>query len=296
MTTTKISSPRSSLEDGYIIWRSLDSFLPDVKCPSDQSPGNSFCEIPFSNFPVRGANYLKDGKKYPSTEYVANLECAEMFSIPRSDSSYITQGHTYYTGAEHWKNDGRFHMAVIMELPLKNHSKAEQYNFDCKNYSCCVASYHTFDPAIVESNLPFKNLFDIFSSPDCTEEWLNSHLKYVPKIVAGGWLLKKMVNNKPVIMGNKVDCSYYRHPETNTLECIYRVVSNSTAVKCVNLAYGCIDSLQYDFAWILEGKETTELPEVAMCGARICKLDPKNSRLALLEPRMNFDNSDEDAE
>jgi len=90
----------------------------------------------------------------------------------------------------------------------------------------------------------------------------NRALKFIPNVVAGPWVMKKMVNEKPCLIAQKLPVSHYGSVDDGYLEICMNVTSggkvvNSICSSCASKA----GSLTIDLAFLLQGSNEKELPE-----------------------------------
>lgn len=113
--------------------------------------------------------------------------------------------------------------------------------------------------------------------------WRNNRLKLVPHAVEGGnWLVSKAVGNRPAIIGNKLDTTYYANPELNYLECCINVNSSKIGSSIFRVVKGYSVWLTIDLTFVIEGQAEDELPEAIMAGARLYKVDLSLTKEKLL--------------
>lgn len=133
--------------------------------------------------------------------------------------------------------------------------------------TCC--SFWYIDPEILEKHPSFADLFDRFING--SDEFRNSRFKCYPRIIAGSWLLTKMVPNVPTLLGTKVPITYHRG--RNYLELGIQCDANLLARSILKIAYPISKSLVVDQCYILQSETVKELPELIFAGVQYQYID-----------------------
>lgn len=121
----------------------------------------------------------------------------------------------------------------------------------------------------------------------CTCRFLmgdNNHksqtLKIIPSVVKGPWIVKKVVDGKPAIVGSKLPTSYIYEPANpekglaEYLEIDLDIVASSAARGILAVAQRYTKTLTLDLGFVVQGNRTDELPEQMLVGMRLHGLDP----------------------
>ena len=119
-------------------------------------------------------------------------------------------------------------------------------------------------------------LLERFCSRETTDEWRNNRFKLVPLIVEGPWLVKKVTpSGVPALIGNKLTTTYHWGP--NYLEIDVDITSSTAANSIWSIVNRTLSSLVIDLAFVIQGNEEAELPEVIFGAVRIQRvsLSPK---------------------
>jgi len=131
---------------------------------------------------------------------------------------------------------------------------------------CSLVSYHHIPD---RSKLP-QLFFDFLKKGD---EFRKNRLKMIPKITKGPWLLVKTVPVVPVIVGNKVDVTYYQGE--NYIECDMLCDTSSMASSIIKAARPLAKKVVTEIVWLVEAHRG-ELPERLAIGLRFGHLDFKH--------------------
>lgn len=94
-------------------------------------------------------------------------------------------------------------------------------------------------------------------------EYRNTVLKFIPRIIAGPWMVKKMVGSTPAIIGQKLPVSYSGSIEENYLEVSLDVTQGPALGNTIaNTVAGKADVVTVDLGFVLEGQDADgTLPE-----------------------------------
>jgi len=140
------------------------------------------------------------------------------------------------------------------------------YSIRVNSIGCSLVSYHHIPD---RSNLP-KLFFDFLNKGD---EFRNNRLKMIPKITKGPWLLVKTVPVVPVIVGNKVEVTYYEGEDY--IECDMLCDTSSMASSIIKAARPLAKKVVTEIVWLVEAHKG-ELPERLAIGLRFGHLDFKH--------------------
>ena len=112
------------------------------------------------------------------------------------------------------------------------------------------------------------------------DEQKNKTLKIKTAVVKGPWIVKKVADNKPAIIGTKMPTHYHYEPE-NTEKglapylCVdLDIVASSAARGILAVAQRYTKSMTLDLGFVVEGRTPDELPEQMLMAMRLHSLDP----------------------
>ena len=147
-----------------------------------------------------------------------------------------------------------------------------------KKYGYEKEGDETIDPDILS---PHDKAIHSFIMGD--EEFRNSRLKLIPRVVEGNIVVRKLIG-KPVLIGKKLPVSYVYEPEdAETGKREYLEVdldignSSNKAKKIVGVLQKYIRSLTVDIGFVIEGASGEHLPERMLACSRIHHVDPTKS-------------------
>lgn len=101
---------------------------------------------------------------------------------------------------------------------------------------------------------------------DGDQSYRNARLKFIPRVVAGPWIVKKVVGSTPAIIGNKLPVTYRGSAGEGYLEvCMDVTAGPSIGNTIANTVVGRADAVTVDLAFVVEA-EGEMLPE-RVCGA-----------------------------
>ena len=105
-------------------------------------------------------------------------------------------------------------------------------------------------------------------------------LKIIPSVVKGPWIVKKVVEGKPAIVGSKMPTKYIYEPANpdkglaEYLEMDLDIVASSVACRILSVAQRYTKALTLDLGFVIQGNKTDELPERMLVAMRLHSLDP----------------------
>lgn len=110
-------------------------------------------------------------------------------------------------------------------------------------------------------------------------EYRNKVLKFIPRIVAGPWMVKKMVGSTPAIIGQKLPVSYSGSTEENYLEVSLDVTQGPALGNTIaNTVAGKADVVTVDLGFAIQGQDADgTLPEQMLGLARLHHFNMKRA-------------------
>lgn len=105
-------------------------------------------------------------------------------------------------------------------------------------------------------------------------------LKIIPSVVKGPWIMKKVADNKPAIVGSKMPSHYIYEPAnpekglSEYLEMDLDIVASSAARGILSVAQRYTKTLTLDLGFVIQGNQEDELPEQLLVAMRLHSLDP----------------------
>ena len=170
----------------------------------------------------------------------------------------------------------RFPWGVLVfyyDIPLKYLHILKQ-----KYYPSSTESFITVDDFINEYNTPHDRAMYNFIMGD--DEYRNSKLKLISKVIEGNIVVRKLVQGKPVIIGKKLPVSYVYQPsnlsqgKAEYWEADLDIGSSSvTAKNVVSVCKRYMTFLSVDIGFCIEGVSEDELPERMLTSTRIHHFD-----------------------
>lgn len=118
------------------------------------------------------------------------------------------------------------------------------------------------------SSISSEKLWNRFLNSD--EATRNKVLKFIPRIIEGPYMVKKMVGTQPAMIGQKIPTSYYGSLDAGYLEICMNVTKGGKVANGICSAVaGKASSVTIDLAFLLQGSEDTELPEQLLSVLRL---------------------------
>ena len=238
---------------------------------------NAWSEAVAGSFSVRGAHYLRDGKKSPSAPALFKLLTVDL--VAANDRPNFATGMCSHpdervqTALRRERETGQtgqllpeFIFAVNLCVPAAGSGSA-------------VACYHLVayfgisDKTLITTDqTAIGRLCNQFFFGD-SDAFRDATFKLIPRIADGNFVVRKAVGSKPSILGKKLKQHYIR--TDRFFELIVDIGSDSVATRIVKLALGYAKSLTVDMMFLLEGASESTLPEHILGGVRIKEIDFK---------------------
>ena len=215
---------------------------------------------------LRSITYKHDGKKQISAPPVFKLIYAQAFKtdimidhIAMHPSSWFNQNISL---------DDMSTFTIIIHLQVKS-IKTSFITYHCFDRDMFVG-YNSNGTPIIKGDRAFTKLLDLILN--CNDKTIrNNRIKLIPRIVEGPYPVKRVVENRPVLLGNKVSQNYYRG--TNYFEIDSRVDESMVAASIIKLCHRFAKRIVVDMAWTLQGEQFDELPERLFCGCSVFNMD-----------------------
>jgi hypothetical protein len=251
------------------------------KFPEGAAIGSHFnCwSIPAAtNFHVRGADYLTDKKKIPSSDFLLPCRGCDLFL---TDNPPLNIGRNSSILAGTVRDVPTF--IINYRLPwgvfVTYHEIPEKFlPFLRRNYGYGDTSQPL--PSQSDMSAGERCVCNFFLS-DTDEK--NAVWKIVPLVVEGPWVVKRVVGGKPAIVGKSLPITYtYQPPQPELgfaeyLEADLDIVSSAAARNILAVVRSSVQVLTIDLGFVIQGNTKEELPEQMMAGLRLHGLDPLNA-------------------
>jgi len=245
------------------------------------------CNVPFErfaepdgrSFKVRGKDYPTTRKKVSSDSCRLRLVAIDLYSTDNGDDRYNINEHPDSFFQKEKKRLGdKIPFTVTMSIIIPH----------AQNFAL-VACWQPATETAISDGSAFADLFNDFIDGD--DDFRNSRFKLIPRIAKGSWVIKQSVGSKPVLLGNKIACPYYR--ADSYFEIDLDVSSSVVANHVVGLVANAVTSLTIDMGIVLQGEIEEELPEQMLCSVRLDKLSLANPQKLL--PRSAEDSQSPDS-
>jgi hypothetical protein len=224
-------------------------FLDPDNCP------NGWATPPGDTFMVRGPDYLATKVKIPGGEYLLKPLGFDWMKSPAKICEILNNKSHRVRKAidgEVLRGNQPFVWAFNLQLPSKD------------NYSA-IFYFVSLEP------VPEGSLMDQFLKGD--EAFRKSRLKLIANIVRGPWIVRTAVGEQAIcILGRALTCKYTQG--SNFIEIDVDVGSSIVANAIVHLAFGYVQTLTVDLAFLIEGQTESELPERLLGAVRFSELNP----------------------
>ena len=213
------------------------------------------------DFLCRGPTYLQDGVKYPSPESLMEPIAVGLWEGRNVDTLIHTASRQF--GCEKGKLGGSS-IIIDLELSADRHVILQFQNHDMPDEDEEESGSFPISPAQV-----LLEKF-IFKSENA---WRAKRLKLLPRLHNAGFVVRKAVGSRPVILASKLATQFLDDRENRTLIIKVDISSSVIAGTILNLVEPQVKKLDIDLAFIVEGATDDELPEVPFGSICFHKLD-----------------------
>ncbi|KAJ6717659.1 ENHANCED DISEASE RESISTANCE-RELATED [Salix purpurea] len=202
-----------------------------------------------STFLIRGENYLKDNQKIRAEGSLMQMVGADWL---RSDHREDDLGGRPESIIQKYAAQGRpeFFLVINMQIP-----GAAQYT---------LALYYMLRTPLEETPL-------LHSFVHGDDAFRNSRFKLIPYISKGSWIVKRSVGKKACLIGQALKMQCFRGK--NYLELDIDVGSSTVARGVASLVLGYLNNLVIEMAFVIQGNDELELPEILLGTCRLSNLD-----------------------
>eukprot|EP00986_Skeletonema_menzelii_P015676 scaffold12351_cov141-Skeletonema_menzelii.AAC.9 len=253
------TSPKSSASNRKTTDNSNNNggeFSPTVQ------PTNVWSEPHASTMKVRGPTYSQDGVKISSDESMFAVLGVDNFVNDKDGNKNGGGKEDCRSGTssfrERWKS-------VCEDVGVESVPFLLVFNF--------IVPWGNFQMYLIRpdadngpfsthhADRPSEKAWKSFLEGDT--EYRNTVLKFIPRIIAGPWMVKKMVGSTPAIIGQKLPVSYSGSIEENYLEVSLDVTQGPALGNTIaNTVAGKADVVTVDLGFVLEGHDADgTLPE-----------------------------------
>ncbi|GKU91700.1 hypothetical protein SLEP1_g5533 [Rubroshorea leprosula] len=209
-----------------------------------------------SVFLIRGENYLKDHHKINAKSTLMQMVGADWLRSGKRENDFGSRPDSIVQKYAAW---GRPEFFFIVNIQIPG---TTMYT---------IAVYYMLKTPLEEHLLLHK-----FVNGD--DAYRNSRFKLIPYISTGSWIVKQCVGKKACLIGQALECHYYRG--TNYLEIEIDVGSSTLARGVMNFVLGYFNNLVIEMAFLIQGNTQEELPESLLGTCRLNHLDVTKSVLA----------------
>ncbi|RHY33948.1 hypothetical protein DYB32_001277 [Aphanomyces invadans] len=216
-------------------------------------PRHVWSEPPVGFTMVRGPNYMADRKKVASAAPAFRLVGVDLF-----DTGNVTMEHICS------RPDN-----VMQTVPNQPYAFVLNFLMPGPPKYSLVLYFHVPHPSVVADGSPFAELMTDFL--DGTDEYRNDRFKLIPSIVEGNFIVKQAVGSTPAVIGNKLRQPYFKTPTYFELD--IDVTSSAVANRVTGLVLGFTKKLIVDMSFLIEGKQSHELPERLFGACRLSFVD-----------------------
>jgi len=113
------------------------------------------------------------------------------------------------------------------------------------------------------------------------EDFCNTRMKLIPNVVESNWMVKMAIGQRPVILGNKLQQSYFRGDRY--FEVDIDLSSSPVAAQVLGMVRGYSKEIVIDLGITIEGQIEYELPEEILCQTRFHYVNLEDAVAVTLE-------------
>jgi len=252
--------------------------------------GSDHCwdDIDAPQLKIRGGNYLKDKVKVQAKRPLLKLVDCDFFLNKDRFDNYAGSEHGYLAKMRK-DGDNRFVFCIMMQFPPQHMMTTWVLDLDDVDVEPSrKASTEPPQPTNKEEELyqsflridkGFATLWKNWLAGD--DQYKSERLKLFPRVVTGGFIMRHALSTgKPTLLGTKLTCRFQNHinSDLHYFEIDCDVHSSEIAKKLIGLIKGSTKDLSFDCAFLLEGRDPSELPERILAGVNFSKVNTEVAR------------------
>ncbi len=223
------------------------------------STWGTYSEPRAADFKVRGKHYIVNKKKVESGQTLIPLAHMECFRSNKIEYNFAEHKASWFQHNKHKLTDDSFVLIINLQM---------------SSVKVQLVTYHLLPGGLdsVKDATNRSRIRRMVAEVD-NQEWLDSHVKMIPRLREAPWVVKMAVKERPVILGKRVAHKYFSGK--NYFEMDVCVDSSVVAATTIRLVHGWTASIVCDMVWLLEGTSEQSLPERIMAGVRYEKVNLK---------------------
>jgi len=216
---------------------------------------------------LRSVTYKIDQKKQPSSPPVFRLIHGQAFKTDIMIDHIAMHPSSWYN--QNISLDDMSCFTIIVHLQVKS----LKTSFITYHVLDNIVGYNKNGTPIVDGDRSFTKLLDLVlvAVDNNDKQTLDNRMKLIPRVVEGPYPVKRVVENRPVLLGNKVTQKYFRG--SNYLEIDSKVDESMVAASIIKLCHRFAKRIVVDMVWTIQGEQINELPERYLCGVTIHNMD-----------------------
>lgn len=215
---------------------------------------------------LRSRTYTADGCKEVNAAPVFRLAAVQSYKTEHIIDHVAMHPSSWYN--QNIALDDMSTFTIIVHLQVKS-LKTSFITYHCLCGEA-LKGYNSRGTPIVRGDRAVTRLLDLVLNCD-DEATRNNRLKLIPRIVEGPYPVKRVVENRPVLLGNKIKQTYFRGP--NYFEIDSKVDESMVAASIIKLCHRFAKRIVVDMAWTIQGEQVQELPERLLCACSVHNMD-----------------------
>jgi len=248
---------------------------------NDDRASNSWSEPPANVFQVRGPKYLQDKKKFPSAPSLfktVGLDVLLFDEAPPAGRGR-KKNNLHKDAFKLLKDRPDSYLHKHIQTKGKNAEFILALNFVMPwgSFVCYLSPPSDGDPQKQDPTSPLtgNEKMDKMISRICSgeERYCRDRLKLVPHIVKANWAIKKMVGNKPAIIGKVMkSCRSTMNSKTESKWLEVQLDSTMNRAARYLISSACNKGVVMDMGVVIQAETTAELPERILGCLRVHRL------------------------
>lgn len=232
----------------------------------DNAWTKSFNEPSADSVSLRSVTYNADHRKEVNGAPVFRLAAAQSFKTEVISDHIAMQPTSWYN--QNIALDDMSTFTLIVHLQVKS-LKLSFISYHCLCGEALMG-YNARGTPIVRGDAAVTRLLDLVLNCDDASV-RNNRLKLIPRIVEGPYPVRRVVENRPVLLGNKISQTYFRG--ANYFEIDAKVDESMVAASIIKLCHRFAKRIVVDMAWTIQGETVQELPERLLCTCSVHNMD-----------------------
>lgn len=227
--------------------------------------GNCWSQPEARTFNVRGKMYLSDGRKVKSHP--------ALFSTLAMEISHLDD-KVDHVASRDTSARAKYHQTLAdagQPIPERCGQAGFLFiiSFLAPGYMCTIY-FKRREPKISNFSEVFERNLAAFCDGHTDKKYRDKRLKIIPRVMEGGFVVRKAVGGKPGILANFMKTEYYTGP--GYLEVDIDISSSGLAKRVMGVVRKVARQIVIDLGFTIQGNSSHMLPEVMLGSVRLHKV------------------------